>query len=340
MARTATAPAPITQLRPDRAAWDREVAAYLGEAANGSKSPNTVRSYGNALGAWATWRQDQGLSLDPIDATRREAQDWVAHMRRTLSPGTGATRAAALVTFFRWMVREWAIGGDVRQSPFYEVTAPKAVPPRVAVLTDTQVDRLLAACEGTTFADLRDRAILTLTLSAGLRRSEVAALLVEDVDPVARLVRVQEGKGDQDAVVPFGQVAADALRHYLRARDRHRDAQVEAVVGVRSHRQRWGQPLFLVDVASGRRGGLSAHTVANILERRAEAAGLGHVHPHQLRHTFAHKLLEDGVQEGSVMALGRWKSRKVMDRYGADLRAQRAAMAYRDPLARGRARRG
>src|SRR4051812_33023244 len=189
---TAARLASITTLRPDRAAWDQEVASYLGVATTSGKSPNTVRAYAQALAYWAAWRADRGLSLDPIDATRREAQDWVSTMQRSLAPGTAATRTAALVTFYNWMTDEWAIGGDVRPSPFHKVKAPRAVAPRVAVLTDDQVDRLLAACQGTTFSDLRDRAIIALTVSAGLRRAEVAALLLEDVDVVARLVRVQE----------------------------------------------------------------------------------------------------------------------------------------------------
>jgi site-specific recombinase XerD len=332
----ALAPSP---LHPDRAEWDRESRAYLGTVEGAGKSPNTVLTYRASLAAWASWRDSQGLSLDPRVATRREAQAWVQHLTATVAKGTAATRSSNVARFFRWMVQEWAIGGDILPSPFDHVRLPIATPPRVPVLPTVQVDRLLAACNGTDFDSLRDRAIIALTLSAGLRRSEVAALLVDDVDPVARMVRVR-GKGDTDAVVPFGQVAADALRHYLRARSRHRDAVQEYAVGFRSDRVRMGLPLFLVSTRSGHRGGITGYVVAAVLVRRAEMAGLGHIHPHQLRHTFAHELLANGVPEGDVMTLGRWKGRKVMDRYGADLREARAAASYRDPLARGQARRG
>lgn len=330
---TAAAPAPV-QLHPDQVTWTREVDAYLGVVAATGKSPNTVKTYRASLATWATWRQSQGLSLDPELATRREAQAFVAHLTSTVSRGTAATRFANLVTFFRWMVAEWAIGGDTRPSPFDHVKAPVARAPRVPVLREVEVDRLLAACHGTSYQALRDRAIIALLVSAGLRRSELADLLVGDVDVVGRRVRIREGKGDTDAWVPFGQVAADALRHYERARAKHRDAGLEVQVGTRSDRLRSGSPYFLVDPRGGRYGGITGYTVANIVGRRAAEAGLEHVHPHQLRHTFAHQLLAAGVDQGDVMTLGRWRSPAVMARYGADMREARATAAYRDPLAR------
>jgi site-specific recombinase XerD len=339
MAATATATVPTpTTLHPDRATWTRESRSYLGTVEAAGKSPNTVATYRASLESWARWRTDQGLSLDPGDATRREAQAWVAHLVASGSKGTAATRSSNVARFYRWMVEEWSIGGEVRPSPFDHVRLPVAVPPRVPVLPQDAMDRLVRATAGTSYADLRDRAVIMLLVDSGLRRSELAALLVEDVDPVARMVRVREGKGDVDAIIPFGQDTADALRHYLRARARHRDADLVETVGVRSDRLRSGLPLFLVDVRGGRRGGITGEAVRFILAKRAAAAGLEHVHPHQLRHTFAHELLAAGVPEGDVMTLGRWKSRKVMDRYGADLREARAAASYVSPLARRKGR--
>jgi site-specific recombinase XerD len=295
-----------------------------------------VTTYRASLAGWATWRASQGLTLDPVLATRREAQAWVAHLSATVAPGTAATRAGNLVTFFRWLVQEWAMIGEVRPSPWDHVKLPVARAPRVHSLTEAEVDRLLAACRGTTYRDLRDHAVLALMVSTGLRRGEVAALLVEDVDLLGRRVRVQEGKGDREDWVPFGQVAADALRLHERKRSGHRDATLEVSVGIRRDRVRVGRPLFLVDTGSGHRGGIGPDTVAAIVEDRGAMAGLGAIHPHQLRHTFAHSQLAAGVPEADVMTTGRWRSRTVMARYGADMREARAAASYHDPLARRR----
>lgn len=335
-AATLSTAAPVIILHPDQVTWDREVQAYLDVAESAGLSPNTTKTYGASLRAWAAWRQDQGLSLDPTKATRRDAQAWVGHLTRTVKSGTAGTRYSNLVTFYRWMVQEWSLAGDVRPSPFDHVKGPKVVAPRVPVLQEGTMDRLLAACAGSSFSDVRDRAIIALGVSAGLRRSEIAAVAVEDLDMTGRRVRVR-GKGDTDAWVPFGQTAADALRVYLRKRANHRDRDMVHPLGIRSDRMVDGHPLFLVH-PRGAYGGVTSETVRSILKKRAAMAGIGHVHVHQLRHTFAHELLAANVDPQDVMTLGRWTNPRVMARYGADLKEARAAAAYVDPLARGKVR--
>lgn len=327
----------VVILHPDQATWDREVRAYLDVTESAGLSPNTVKTYGASLRAWATWRQGEGLSLDPAAATRREAQAWVGHLTRTVKSGTAGTRYSNLVTFYRWMVQEWSLAGDVRPSPFDHVKGPKVTPPRVPVLEAGTMDRLLAACAGSSYQDVRDRALIALGVSTGLRRSEIAAIAVEDLDMAGRRLRVR-GKGDTDAWVPFGQTAADALRVYLRKRAAHRDRDMVHPLGIRSDRMTDGHPLFLVH-PRGAYGGVTSETVRSILTKRARQAGVGHVHVHQLRHTFAHELLAAGVESADVMTLGRWTNPRVMARYGADLKEARAAAAYVDPLARGKVRR-
>jgi len=309
-------------LHPDRSLWDREVAAYVQHLTLGGKSPRTIETYQGNLDAWARFLTDTGRSLDPRDATRRDALAFAADQVARFTPNTAKGRIVAVGTFFRWMVAEWSYSGESRRSPFEGVDAPKLPAVRVPVLTEDQVDALLRACEGRSFEALRDRAVLALILSTGLRRNEAAALTVADVDLTVGVVRVVQGKGAKDRLSAFGLVASEALRHYLRARDRHRDH---------------GHPaLFLVTPGHGHRGAMSGSGLGAMLARRAQEAGLGHVHLHQLRHTFAHTLLANGAQEGDVMALGGWTTRSMMDRYGADLRQERAVQSYRDPLARRR----
>lgn len=317
---TATALALVTDLRPDRAAWDREVRNYQSHLVMGNKSPRTIETYLSNLATWATWRTDRGLTLDPREATRAEARAFALDQATRYTPNTAKGRVVSVGTFFAWLVTEWAYGDEHRPDPFAGVEGPKVPKVRVPVLTPGQVDALLAACDGRTFDALRDRAIIALLVSTGMRRTELANLTVGDLGD--GFVRVVQGKGARDRLAPYGAVAAEALRHYLRKRDHHGDAGLAA--------------LFLVTPGHGHRGAMSGHGVAVMIARRSEAAGLGHVHPHQLRHTFAHEMLAADVPEGAVMAMGGWTTRAMLDRYGADLAQERALLAYRDPLARGK----
>jgi site-specific recombinase XerD len=79
----------------------------------------------------------------------------------------------------------------------------------------------------------------------------------------------------------------------------------------------------------GKRGQVTDSGLRQMLERRAEAAGIGHVSPHRLRHTYAHGFLSEGGNEGDLMMLAGWRSRHMLQRYGSSVAAERAADAHR-----------
>jgi site-specific recombinase XerD len=118
------------------------------------------------------------------------------------------------------------------------------------------------------------------------------------------------GKGDRVRVIPFGAKTGQAIDRYLRQRVKHRDVKLPA--------------LWL-----GARGmGLTPSGLTQMLRRRAGQAGVGHVHPHQLRHTAAHVWADSGGSEADAMVLFGWRSPEMPRRYGrsaATERAQRAA---------------
>jgi hypothetical protein len=74
---------------------------------------------------------------------------------------------------------------------------------------------------------------------------------------------------------------------------------------------------------------MTASGIAQVIRRRARAAGLGHVHPHQFRHTFAHQWLAHEGQEGDLQEIAGWRRREMLRRYGASSRAERAREAHR-----------
>jgi site-specific recombinase XerC len=117
--------------------------------------------------------------------------------------------------------------------------------------------------------------------------------------------------GPRHRAVPFGIKTARALDRYLRARRRHRYA---------------GEPALWLGKTTG---AISADGVAAMLTRRGQAAGLPGLHPHQLRHTWAHYFRQAGGAEGDLVVLGGWRSRAMVDRYGRSAAAERAAEAGR-----------
>src|SRR5262249_19889939 len=144
----------------------------------------------------------------------------------------------------------------------------------------------------------------------GMRRGEIAGLTLDAID-WDREVAVVTGKGKRPRACPFGAKASQALDRYMRERAKHPDARVE-------------QALWL-----GVRGPLTDSGIAQVVRRRGVEAGLGPIHPHQFRHTFAHQFRMDGGSDSDLQALGGWRSPQMLTRYGRSAAAERAREAHR-----------
>lgn len=302
---TAEAPAPS----PLMALWESFARSLKAE----NRSPRTIEVYGDALRTFDAHLAAHGRPRSAATVTRQDVEAYVNDLLANNAPSTAQARFKALRRFFNWLVDE----EELDHHPMLRMKAPTVPEKPPEVLSEEDLRRLLAACEGKDFEARRDSAMIRLLIDTGMRRSELAGLTVDDLDLNRQLLRVK-GKGGHEAWVPFGAKSARDLDRYLRVRVAHPHAQVKAL---------WlGAELG----GPGQRGPLSSDGIYQMIERRVRQAGIERrVWVHLFRHTFADAWLRAGGTEGDLMRLGRWRDPKVMRRYGASMADQRARDAHR-----------
>jgi site-specific recombinase XerD len=246
-----------------RAAADRFLASpALSEA--------TRRAYGGDVAEFCAWLEERDTALDAVDV--RVLADYVASLGgarrgRKLAPATISRKLAAVRAFLRH-----ALGAD-------RVPDARLAPRRGRRLPDApaaaEIERMLEALEGDTPVAVRNRALVEVVYSAGLRSAEAVGLDLGDVDFEQELVHVRRGKGGKERVVPLGEEAALWLGRYLR------EARPSLATGANN-------ALFLS--ARGRR--LDTSTLRRVVP-----------HPHRLRHAFATHLLDGGADLRTIQEL-------------------------------------
>jgi site-specific recombinase XerD len=226
---------------------------------HGGLSEATQRAYASDLRSFAQWLGAHELTLGEVDA--RVLSDWVGALgsgRERLAPTSISRRLAAVRSCLRYTFGPAAVP-EASLSPSRSRRLPDAPKP-------AEIEELLELAEGDSPLALRNRALLELLYSAGLRSQEAVTLDLGDVDFDREVVHVR-GKGGKERVVPLGEEAALHLARYLR------DGRPALVAGA-------NDALFLS--IRGRR--LDTSTVRRLLR-----------HPHRLRHAFATHLLEGGA---------------------------------------------
>lgn len=259
----------------------------------------TLTAYHNAVDAFAGWLADHHADVGPTDVERSHVRAWIVWTRESTSSGTARSHFAGLRHFCRWMVAE----GEAERDATEGIRTPPPNETRVDIIKKEDILAMLATCKGTDFVSRRDAAIISILIDCGLRLSEIAGLRMEDVDIRGGSIVVR-GKGSNRSgprrreAAP-GVKCLQAIDRYIRERRKHRYA---------------GSPqLWLGDRG---RANLSADGIDAMLKRRATKAGVGHVHPHQFRHSWADAFRARGGSEGDLMVGGGWRSRAMLDRYG------------------------
>ena len=244
-------------------------------------SPHTLLAYRRDVTRVLDLGAGRGRPLSAEQWTRDLLERALRDLHRTGHAASSAARAlAAWRTFSRFCLRRGVLARD----PARALPTPKRPRRLPRTLPERDLAQALDRIASSDAASIRDRALLEIAYSSGLRLSELVGLDHGDLDLQAGLVRVR-GKGRRERIVPVGRAALETLRRYREG------------VSARAERD---APVFVN--ALGRR--LSGRTVQRVVRRRLGqvAGGLG-VTPHALRHSFASHLLDRGADLRAIQEL-------------------------------------
>jgi site-specific recombinase XerD len=264
------------------AAWVDALGIFDRDLSIRGAAEGTRRAYTNDVGQLASWADSNGRPPEALG--HRDLRRFAAVLsERGMSKAAVARKLAAIRSFYSALLRAGTVGAN----PADLVASPKRDRKLPRVLNREEMATLLDRIPTRTPLELRDRAMLELTYSCGLRAEEVINLDLDSPDFDGERLRV-EGKGGKTRLVPMGEPAQRALSRYL---ERGRRALVGADT----------ENALLVS-KSGRR--LHPSDVRRRLQRWVrEAAIAGGVSPHALRHSFATHLLEGGADLRSIQEL-------------------------------------
>lgn len=283
-----------------RDSWRRSLRAE-------AKSPRTIDTYTLAVDQFGIFLAEGDHPHDPRLVERAHIELFLGHVLDTRSTATAKQRYQSLRSFFSWVEDEERI-----ESPMLRMKPPKVEEHPPDILTEQELAAVLAVASGRGFEDRRDAALIALLADTGARASEITGLSIGDVNLDLEVINVR-GKGGRFRSAPFGHETAVRLDRYLRVRSSHPYA---------------GRTDFLW---LGKRGELSRSGLAQMVKRRGREAGVENMYAHRFRHTFVHRWLAAGGQEGDVARILGWTRKSaasMLDRYGASAATERAHAAH------------
>jgi integrase/recombinase XerC len=261
-------------------------------------SEHTVSGYCRDLTEFASRFSDE---KKPSEIDNNDVRTFVSSLHLKNHGATVSRKLSALRTFFRFLIRE----GKIRDNPLTGISGPKSGRSIPVFLTVDEVFSLLESPDSRDPFRSRDRAILELLYSTGMRVAELVSRNIDDLDFESEMLRVT-GKGNKQRIVPVGSPALEAVRAWLPERRK--------IINKPNARGRQGelQAIFL----NGRGGRLTTRSVERFVAKYAARAGLRQtVTPHALRHSFATHLLEMGADLRSVQELLGHASLSTTQRY-------------------------
>jgi len=268
-------------------------------------SPRTIKVYERTMSQFAT-HLGGGDAVGGI--TAEQVRGFLAAETARTSAVSAHQHYRNLKVLFKWLVRE----GELERSPMERVDAPRTTVKIKPVIRGDDLSLLLKVCDGNSFEQRRDAAILSILIDTGVRVAGVAGMKTSDVALARGEIRVTL-KGGDEHVVSIARKATAALDRYVRARARHKNAASD-----------W---LWL-----GLQGQRTAHFnvsgIQSMIRRRCQLAGIEVVTPHAFRRTFAHDMLDGGASIEDVMQLAGWKTPDMVMRYAGELAGERARKTH------------
>jgi integrase/recombinase XerC len=270
--------------------FKKDLSAYIGLfadwlAVEKGYSPHTVSNYCRDIRGFAAFVDDD-CRLTDID--QDIVKNFICSLNRVNKPASVARKLSAMQTFFALLLRE----RQISRNPMTGVVRPKQGHYIPTFLTVDEVFRLLDAPGADDTFAARDKAILEMLYSTGMRVSELSGLDMDALDLETEMVRIA-GKGNKERLGPVGAPAIEAIHRYLPQRHRLRQ-------GLERGRQLAVGPLFV----NSRGGRLTSRSVERLVKLYGQRAGIiSRVTPHALRHSYATHLLEMGADLRMVQEL-------------------------------------
>ncbi|MBL8151025.1 MAG: site-specific tyrosine recombinase XerD [Blastocatellia bacterium] len=255
----------------------KEFLSYL--AVERGLATNTLESYGRDLAKLADFAASCNKSLLSLD--RGDILSFTKNLRLAgLDAKTIGRHLAAIRGLYKFLL----LDGHMQHDPTANVETPKAWQTLPKFLTKEDVDRLLAQPDNSD-TGIRDQAMLQLLYATGMRVSELISVKLADVNLETGLMTCL-GKGSKERSIPFGQVAEKALTRYMPIRTKF--------LGKKS------SPFLFLNPQGSQ---VSRQHFWKTIVEYGEKAGLGHITPHMIRHTFATHLIEHGADLRSVQLM-------------------------------------
>ena len=280
-------------------------------------SPHTVSNYLADLQQFQNFLKETGhdggqtAALHPQAIDRTAIRSFLGYLYENKASGaTMARKLSTLSSFFKFLCRE----GDLKINVAKSVPSPKKAAKLPSYLSVDEMFRLLDLPRGESFIGSRDRAILELFYSTGVRISELAGILTDDLHLQQRMVKVR-GKGKKERLLPLTQKSALALQEYMVYRSKRLAKLKESPAA---------QAVFL----NFRGQGISVRGIRKIVEKYVKQNYFsGKISPHSLRHSFATHMLEAGADLRSIQEMLGHASLSTTQKY-THLTVDRLAQAY------------